>query len=387
MRKISVIVAIIAILGAVSESWAVGTGTVDRASGWYPAGSNVIVNATPGLDSEFDSWLGDTNGASILGPQITVTVDGPKTITARFLHIIHDIIASAGANGSINPSGTVNVEQGTNRSFTITPDANYHVDDVVVDSISQGATNSYTFLNVTNAHTISASFAIDQREVIFVVGAEGTHTGGGTLTQLVDHASAAVAPTITPDTGYNFAGWDASFASVTGDMTVNAQYSLIDYAVAYLAGANGSISGATNQTVSHGNSGTEVTAAADTGYSFVDWSDGITTEARTDNNVTNDISLTANFAINTYTFTVASAYGTPNPSGVTTSEWSTVVDSVMNDATIVNGTTQYVCTGWTGTGSLSSGIGTNVSFTITNDTTITWQWQTNYWINFEIIDN
>jgi len=29
--------------------------------------------------------------------------------------------------------------------------------------------------------------------------------------------------------------------------------------------------------------------------------------------------------------------------------------------------------------------GTNVSFTITEDTMLLWQWQTNYWVNFEVV--
>ena len=67
------------------------------------------------------------------------------------------ITASAGANGSITPSGTVDVTPGTDKIFTITPDENYHVADVLVDGASVGAVASYTFSNVTAAHTISAS--------------------------------------------------------------------------------------------------------------------------------------------------------------------------------------------------------------------------------------
>jgi len=41
----------------------------------------------------------------------------------------------------------------------------------------------------------------------------------------------------------------------------------------------------------------------------VDWSDGRTDNPRTDTNVTGDISVTANFAINTYTLTYIAASG------------------------------------------------------------------------------
>ena len=42
---------------------------------------------------------------------------------------------------------------------------------------------------------------------------------------------------------------------------------------------------------------------ADTGYHFVNWSDASTANPRTDTNVTANITVTANFAIDTYTLT------------------------------------------------------------------------------------
>jgi hypothetical protein len=53
--------------------------------------------------------------------------------------------------------------------------------------------------------------------------------------------------------------------------------------------------------VSYGASGTQVTASPATGCHFVQWSDGVLTAARTDTNVTADISVSAVFALNTYT--------------------------------------------------------------------------------------
>jgi len=68
------------------------------------------------------------------------------------------ISASAGANGSISPVGSVAVNQGASQSFTITPNAGYAVNAVTVDGASQGAISSYSFSNVQAAHTISATF-------------------------------------------------------------------------------------------------------------------------------------------------------------------------------------------------------------------------------------
>ncbi|HEY3215594.1 MAG TPA: putative Ig domain-containing protein, partial [Candidatus Eisenbacteria bacterium] len=72
------------------------------------------------------------------------------------------IMASAGAHGSISPSGAVLVAQGASPAFTVTPDSGYAVLDVLADGVSAGQVTSYTFSNVTSDHTISATFAPSQ---------------------------------------------------------------------------------------------------------------------------------------------------------------------------------------------------------------------------------
>ena len=69
------------------------------------------------------------------------------------------------------------------------------------------------------------------------------------------------------------------------------------YTLTYTAGDHGSISGSSPQTVNSGSDGSAITATADEGYYFVNWSDDSTDNPRTDTNVTGDISVTANFAL------------------------------------------------------------------------------------------
>jgi hypothetical protein len=84
-----------------------------------------------------------------------------------------DIDASAGAHGQIAPNGTVAATINADQAFTITPDAHYHVADVLVDGKSVGATTTYTFDHVTAPHTISASFAVDTNDITSSAGAHG----------------------------------------------------------------------------------------------------------------------------------------------------------------------------------------------------------------------
>jgi hypothetical protein len=80
----------------------------------------------------------------------------------------YTIKATAGAGGSISPSGDVSVREGEDQTFTITPDESYAVADVKIDGKNIGAVNSYAFENVGRTHTI---------EVIFVEGTASASTG------------------------------------------------------------------------------------------------------------------------------------------------------------------------------------------------------------------
>jgi len=95
--------------------------------------------------------VSDASGASASATrQVTVAPGTTQTYT---------ITASAGANGSISPSGAVNVNGGASQTFTLTPSTGYKVSSVTVDGVNQGAITTYTFNNVSAAHTISATFA------------------------------------------------------------------------------------------------------------------------------------------------------------------------------------------------------------------------------------
>jgi hypothetical protein len=91
---------------------------------------------------------------------VNVTMD--HTIQATFIQgevITYTIEASAGAGGSIIPNGSVPVDQGNDRSFSIIPDSEFSIEQVLVDGESQGAIDMYTFQNVTTNHTIQATFS------------------------------------------------------------------------------------------------------------------------------------------------------------------------------------------------------------------------------------
>jgi hypothetical protein len=76
----------------------------------------------------------------------------------------YTITATAGAGGRIEPSGTTRVTSGGSQTYTIKPSSGYSIASVKVDGASVGAVSSYTFINVTANHTISATFVENKKK-------------------------------------------------------------------------------------------------------------------------------------------------------------------------------------------------------------------------------
>ena len=120
-------------------------------------------------------------------------------------------------------------------------------------------------------------------------------------------SSALVAPPKIDDSSYaNSSGYSGAGSNTNGVAGTNGNNGLVvisyqapasSYTLTYTAGSNGSISGTTSQTVNSGENGSAVTAVADYDYVFSSWSDGSVANPRTDENVFEDISVTANFVL------------------------------------------------------------------------------------------
>jgi photosystem II stability/assembly factor-like uncharacterized protein len=255
----------------------------------------VVVSRRPLLDTDFNkaraykgAWSGRVNTCTL-------------TYTA----------GSGGTIAGVSPQTVAYGGSGT--AVTAVPATGYHF-----VSWSDGiATATRTDSNVTANKSVTANFAINTYTLTYTAGSGGTISG--TSPQTVNHNGSGMAVTAVPSTGYHFVSWsDGVLTAARTDSNVTANKSVTaNFAVdapdtrtlTYGAGPGGTITGTSPQTVVLGGSGTVVTAIANTGYHFTSWSDGVLTTARTDANVTVDKSVTANFAINTYTLHYNAATG------------------------------------------------------------------------------
>jgi outer membrane protein assembly factor BamB len=151
---------------------------------FYNSGESVTLTATPSTGYHFVSWKGDIAQGQDIGNPLTIAIDSNKTLTATFEINTFITISSSGTGGSISPSGTITVNYGDSKIFTITPDSGYKISDLKVDGVSKGSVSSYTFSNIISDHKIEASFEkeITQTVIILQIGNTTFTVNGSTRT-------------------------------------------------------------------------------------------------------------------------------------------------------------------------------------------------------------
>jgi len=127
----------------------------------YPDGTVVSLLVLPNQTSAFVGWSG---GGCTGTASCVVTMAQAVAVTATFdtslvPPVSYSVIASAGANGSISPVGTVEALENTAVTFSIAADAGYHITEVLIDGVSVGPMDNFTFTHLDANHTVVAEFS------------------------------------------------------------------------------------------------------------------------------------------------------------------------------------------------------------------------------------
>ncbi len=172
------------------------------------SGSSYTFTITPDAGGQCISSV-TVDGSSIGTPEsyTFMNVTANHTISAAFATCTYPITVSFTGNGTITP-GSGNVQYGSSPTFTIAANAGSNLYGVVVDGESEGAISSYTFTDVTAAHTISASFAPTYLISTSLVGY-------GTVSPISPTVNYGASPTftITPPQGISI--WDVQVDGVS----------------------------------------------------------------------------------------------------------------------------------------------------------------------------
>jgi len=362
-----------------SNVYPINTGST-TGDGSYLHGDTVVLFATANTGYSFTNWTENGDTASTNFSYVFPAMAN-RTLVANFIIKTFSLDYTAGTNGSITGTANQTVNYGANGAeVTAVANANYHF----VNWSDGSTTNPRTDLNVTANIAVTANFAINTFTLDYTAGANGSITG--TASQTVNYGANGTEVTAVANANYHFANWsDGSTINprtdlnVTANIAVTANFAINTFTLDYTAGTNGSITGTANQTVNYGANGTQVTAVPNANYHFVNWSDGSTTNPRTDSNVTANINVSANFAINQYTI---SASVNPVNSGTITGDGNyNYGENVSLSATPNTG---YTFVNWTENGDTVSTAAT-YSFSAESDRSLVANFKLNVSINEEVI--
>ncbi len=263
---------------------------------------------------------------------ISQTLEGGATFT---------VSATAGEGGSIEPLSR-QVVQGSTTTFTVTPDTGHSIDEVTGCNGSLSG-EAYTTGAITQDCTVTASFTLNTHSV--VVSADPPDGGNASGAGQFDFG-ASVTVTADANTGYRFVNWTEAGSQVSGDAEYTftmpdrdralvAHFTAASFVLTLSANpdAGGSVTGAGGYDF---NDQVTVTAQANEGYSFVNWTENDQTVSESASYIFNmparDRSLVANFSLNRYTVTAtAGEGGSIAPSSVEVEHGSTTTFTVTPD--------------------------------------------------------
>ncbi len=230
--------------------------------------------------------IGDANAASDCIPD-----SGEQTLAEVSLHRVV-VDASASSGGTITPQGELIAETGETLSLDLQPDPGHHLE--TVDSTCGGNLDDKTFTTGPLERACSV-------EAVFVetpIDGECGPANGGVFTSPPDEDLCAAG---TPGDVSGDGPWSWSCEGIAGGSDAGCSADIEHYTVIYRTGSGGTIAGETDQSIPHGASGTPVSAEADDGHAFAEWSDGLTDNPRTDSDITEDLSVEAAFIEQTTT--------------------------------------------------------------------------------------
>lgn len=171
-------------------------------SALYNYGEYVTLNAAPANNSEFTGW----SGAGCSGTSAcTILMNESKAVTAIFTKNKFTVTPVFDEHGTMTPSTPQLVDSGATVQFTITPDAGYRIQSV--SGSCGGTLNGYVYTTypVTEDCNVSVLFTSNKIDITASAGQGGSISP----TSATVNYGETVEFTVTPDEGYHI-------SSVTG---------------------------------------------------------------------------------------------------------------------------------------------------------------------------
>ena len=158
-------------------------------SGHYAQGETVTITASAAPSGQqFKEWeivSGNITLASSTSETTSFIMQAEAVSVKAIYEAVpvteYTITATAGANGTISPSGAVKVTAGSSQTFTISPSSGYVIDTLKVDGLEVTAATSYTFSDVSANHTIEVTFKQESQTPEVTAPSITTQPGNATV--------------------------------------------------------------------------------------------------------------------------------------------------------------------------------------------------------------
>jgi uncharacterized repeat protein (TIGR02543 family) len=349
-------------------------GGTTSGGGIFNSGSLVTVNAVPNVGYTFTNWTeGLVVVSTLANYQFTIT--GNRILVANYIPITYTVAVSSNPliGGTTTGGGTFNV--GASVTVSAVPNAGYTFTNWT-EGLVVASTNANYLFTLAGNRTLVANYALIPYFNVAVSSsplAGGTSTGGGSFA-----TGASVTIAAVPNSGYTFTNWTegvnivSTLASypfvITGNRTFVANYTPIPYTVSVTSNPTlGGIS--TGAGIYNSGSSVTVSATANAGFTFTNWTEGLivaSTNANYGFNILGNRALVANYTQN-FTLTITAVNGsvvknpsqltytngtsvqltaTPN-SGYTFTSWSVDATGSVNPLTIIMNSNKAITANFT----------------------------------------
>lgn len=141
-------------------------------------GANKSFVIKPDAGYHIDSLIVDGSSVSSDTLFMFSNIQGNHSIRVVFAINSYTIMATAGNNGTISPSGSIAINHNQSQAFSFFPSNGYMIDSVWVDQNFIGSPSSYTFTQVQSNHSILVKFKQSPMPTFIIMASAGT---GGTI--------------------------------------------------------------------------------------------------------------------------------------------------------------------------------------------------------------
>ena len=175
-----------------------------------PYGQSYAFAASPNANYTVDKWYVDGSAVQIGGNSYTLSnAQANRSIQVTFSYVApqYTITASAGSGGNISPSGSFSKTTGSSQAFTASPNANYVVNQWLVDSgVVQNGGSVYTLSNIQANRSVQVTFTYvaPQYTITASAGSGGSISPSGSFSKT---AGSSQAFTANPNANYVVNQW------------------------------------------------------------------------------------------------------------------------------------------------------------------------------------